>query len=380
MSKALTGKWILNDKIYPLNAGDMSMIHYVWFKSGFTSNGQRFKAIRFAENVLKYETESGLVEAGAGYQEDDYATPYEQYRVIDFGAGSEANDDSDGTFVAWFLSNVTRYGTVADKLVQIAKNEKAVYQSGYDKALEKGGYNQGVKDGKDEERDAFWDAYMPEKLPNSQYLFYSPRWNDKNFYPNKDIKPNGAATFAFSSHQITNFKQRLIDCKVTLDTSKVTGGDYMFCFCGVLTNLPTISFVGLTSQIKNTFQDDRSLEEIEKIILKDDGSTTFNLWFSGCNSLTDIAFEGVIGNDINFQWSPLLTEASIRSIVNHLSDNSGGSSAKVLTLSKTAVDEAFKGGKSTADPSTTTDIGSGTTDWWDLDYSASMKNWTITLV
>jgi hypothetical protein len=66
--------------------------------------------------------------------------------------------------------------------------------------------------------------------------------------------------------------------------------------------------------------------------------------------------------------------------VNHLSDNSGGSSAKVLTLSQKAVDEAFKGGKSAADPSTTTDIGSATTDWWDLDHSASQKNWTITLV
>jgi hypothetical protein len=204
MSKALTGKWQWNDVIYPMY-GDMHMEHYIWFNDGFISNGQRFKAISFDENILKYETESGLVEAGAGYHEDDYATPDEQYRVIDFGTGSEAGDDSDGTFVKWFLSNVTRYGTVAEMLVQIAENEKTVYQSGYaygyedgtsdgynaglEAGKELGEYNKGFEDGKQAEYDAFWDAFQSDKgnPHNYQYTFCNYAWNDETFKPKYDI-------------------------------------------------------------------------------------------------------------------------------------------------------------------------------------------------
>jgi hypothetical protein len=374
MGRVLTGKWKWNDVINPMDAGDRYMQHDLWVKSGFTSNGQKFDSIRFTYDKtwkLEYGTGSSFVTTGAGYSEEDYATPFEQYRVIDFGTESEVDDDSDGTFVAWFLSNVTRYGTVADKLVQIAENEKAVYQSGYDKALEKGGYNGGFEAGKEAERDAFWDAYMPEIIPNSQYLFYSPRWNDANFYPNKDIKPTGPAPFAFSSHYITNFKQRLIDCGAKLDTSKITSGNYMFCYCNKLTHLPTISFVGLTGSISNAFDNNPKMVEIEKIILKDDGSTTFSHWFDKCAALTTSAFEGVIGNNINFQWSTLLTNASIESIINHLSDTATG---KTLTLSLTAVDNAYGWYL----PNGSFVGGSNSGPWGSLE--ASKPNWTINLV
>ena len=91
----------------------------------------------------------------------------------------------------------------------------------------------------------------------------------------------------------------------------------MFAFCGKLTHLPTISFVGLTESISRIFDNNRNLVEIEKIILKEDGSTTFSYWFDNCTALTTIAFEGDIGNDINFQWSPLSVE-SMKNIIEHL--------------------------------------------------------------
>lgn len=271
--------------------------------------------------------------------------------------------------------------TIAEKLTKIADNEQKVYDAGYERGYHDGeivgggSYDQGFEDGKDKEHEAFWDVYMPDNIVNSQYIFYSPRWTDENFYPNKDIKLKGGATFAFSSHRITNLKQRLIDCGVTLDTSGVTSGNYMFCFCSVLTHLPTISLLGLTEQVNNMFEDNKAMIEVEKIILKDDGSTTFVRWFNNCNALTTIAFEGVIGQNINFQWSTLLTRPSIESIVNHLSDTASG---KTLTLSKLAADNAFPCPMEDGNGGWI-NVGCGGNGEW-LELVATKSNWQISLV
>ena len=258
----------------------------------------------------------------------------------------------------------------------VAQGLEDGYHDGY-VAGKNDGYEEGHTDGKKAEYDAFWDVYMPANLANWQYIFYSQRWNDANFYPKRDIKPTGAAPFAFSSNSIRNFKQKLIDCNISFDTSKVTSCNYLFAFCSHLTNLPIISLVGLTSQIVEVFATDKKLVEIEKIILKDDGSTTFSTWFRECESLTDIAFEGVIGQDIDFKWSTKLSRASIESIIDHLSDTASG---KTLTLSRDAVDEAFKLIWDEVDENGEHlfSVGSETIDWRDLEREK--PNWTINLV
>lgn len=224
------------------------------------------------------------------------------------------------------------------------------YNHGYDDGSQDG-YNAGYPKGKQDERTAFWDVYL--KDVNHQYLFYSGRWSDENFYPNRDLNLKGSLTFTFSSHYITNLKQRLIDCGVTLDTSRATGGNFWFAFCSRLTNIPTLSFVGLTDAISTTFDNCPKLKEIEKIILKEDGSTTFQNWFNRLPALEDITFEGVIGNDINFSSSTKLSKASITNIINHLSDTASG---RILTLSRAAVESAFVYG---VDPD-----GDGVYDWF----------------
>ena len=66
-------------------------------------------------------------------------------------------------------------------------------------------------------------------------------------------------------------------------------------------------------------------------------SVTYTNWFLNCTALENITMSGVIGNDFDIHYSPL-TKASIESIIEHLSDNVSG---KVLTLSETAVNNAF---------------------------------------
>ena len=249
------------------------------------------------------------------------------------------------------------------------------YEEGHGVGYEEG-HGVGYEEGKQAEYDAFWDAYMPENLSNWQYIFYSPRWNDANFYPKRDIKPVGNAPFTFSSNNISNFKQRLIDCNVAFDTSKITNCNYLFAFCSRLTNLPTISFVGLTSQISHAFENDRCLVEIEKIILKDDGSTTFDYWFKGCTALENITFEGVIGQDIDFSDCTMLTRASIESILSHMPNMYSDLTGKTLTLSLAAVDREFR----SVSPSDFITIveGSSGLDWYNV--TAQLSNWTIILI
>jgi hypothetical protein len=373
MSKALTGKWQWNGVIKPMNAGDEHMLHYLWFKSGFTSNGQSFEGIRLTYDdfwKLEYDTGSGYVEAGAGYYGDNSAEPFEQYRVIDFGTGSEANDDSDGTFVKWFLSNVTRYGTVAEQLVQIAENEKAVYQSGYDKALEKGGYNQGYEDGKG----AFWDSVFSGG--DWRYRFAGSSWNDDTFYPNQNIKPTGNAQNLFSMCEITDLAGRLNECGVTLDTSGITTNcSRMFEECGKLTTVPYLDLRNVNYSIGvlyYMFPYCYNLKTIEGIHLAENGKQTIgSSAFYNCTALEDITFYGTIGDTVSFKQSTQLTLPSIESIVNHLSDTATG---KTLTLSLTAVDNAY--GWYLPDGSFAGGSASG--HWSSLE--ASKPNWTINLV
>lgn len=244
--------------------------------------------------------------------------------------------------------------TVAEKIIRAKADYDEVYEAG-----------------QRNEHKAFWNAYLPDNLANWQYLFYSPRWNDDNFYPTKDIKPKGSFTFGLSSHFITNLKQRLIDCGVTLDTSGVTSGNYMVAYASSLTHLPTLSFVGLTEAVKSMFDNNKMLVEIEKIILpSSNNDITFVNWFYRCYELQHITFEGLISNNIDFKDCPKLTKASITSIINALSTTTSG---LTLTLSRDAVDVAFW------DYSSLDEVpGTMSAEWYRL--VETRNNWTITLV
>lgn len=379
MSKALTGKWQWNDVINPMDAGDRHMQHGLRVKSGFTSNGQKFDSIRFTYDEtwkLEYGTGSSFVTTGAGYPEDDYATPFKQYRVIDFGTGSEADDDSDGTFIKWFLSNVTRYGTVAEKLVQIAENEKAVYQSGFDEGYDEGynkGYDEGLdadayEKGKQAEYDAFWDACQVNGTrTNYRTAFAWLSWRDANFKPKYDIKPINAYSM-FTNTRISDIWGCLERAGVVLDTSEATDMTYICSEQNYCSRIGVLDFRKATSST-GAFYYANAVETIDKIIVNE--NNVYTNWFGGCKIIKNITFEGVIGNNLNISGCTALTIASIENIINHLSDTSTG---KTLTLSLTAVDNAY--GWYLPDGSFVGGSYSG--PWGSLE--ASKPNWTIDLV
>lgn len=128
-------------------------------------------------------------------------------------------------------------------------------------------------------------------------------------------------------------------------------------YLSTMKNIPTID-ISLSAKLEHTF-DYSKVETIEKVIFKNDGSQGFQDGFKNCNLLKEVRFEGVIGQSgLKMADCILLSKASIESIINCLSTTTTGLS---ITLSKTAVDNAF------------------TADEWSALIS-TRSNWTISLI
>lgn len=199
--------------------------------------------------------------------------------------------------------------SIAEKLTAVAENQQKVFDAG-----------------KQAEYDAFWDEFQNygnlQDYPNT-FSYYT--WTDETFNPKYPFKVR-------SCNNMFGNNTKLTDTKVPIDFSENQG------------------------QIFYVFTGCAKLVTIRKLILKNNQS--FSRYFENCSSLKNITFEGTIGKDIDFQWSTLLSRESIENIVSCLSAES---TDKTLTLSETAVNNAF------------------TTDEWNT-LIADKTNWTFSLV
>lgn len=220
----------------------------------------------------------------------------------------------------------------------------------------------GIEEGKQAEYDAFWDALQQNGTRTGYECTFGAGWNDAIFKPKYDICP-ASAYMMFRSSNITDLK----NIPVKLDFSKANNVQYMLTYSKVK-YLGEVDLRALITPTSMTFSD-CPLITIDKLILKDDGTQRLDsTMFSNAVSLENLTIEGVIGKSMSLQWSTNLSKASIESVVNALSD---ATVELTLTLSKTAVDNAFETGDGAAD-------GSTSTEWADLANTKS--NWTISLV
>ena len=242
--------------------------------------------------------------------------------------------------------------TVADKITRAKADIDAVHEAG-----------------KRAEYDAFWDKFQRNGA-RTEYFGAFDYFSRDAFYPKYNISPKGGSGGAYMFRVFPDSSSswppaddfdlvaRLNECGVTVDTSQSTALTQTFYYSCVST-IPALDLRAITSALGETFSYCTRLHTIEKLILSDSGTQSFgNTCFGNCTNLQSITFEGVIGNNINFQWSTLLSMASIQSIVGALSTTASG---KTLTLSKTAVNNAF------------------TTDEWNA-LAGTRSNWTISLV
>lgn len=241
--------------------------------------------------------------------------------------------------------------SIAEKLTTIAENEQKVFDSG-----------------KQAEYDKFWDKYQENgNRTNYEYAFTGAGWNDETFKPKYDIVPT-ANTNMFTVCGVTDMIKALENASVKLDLSKAVSTSYLLQ-SSLITRFPTID-TSSRKAIDYFLMSNQNLEYVEKVILKSDGSQTFNNYsFTNNPKLKEIRFEGVIGqNGFTIKDSPLLSKASIESIINALSTVTSG---LTVTLSKTAVNNAFETSVGASD-------GSTSQEW--LDLIATKSNWTIALV
>lgn len=243
--------------------------------------------------------------------------------------------------------------TIAEKITRAKTDYDEVFEAGFEKGkAEGGGDSYYIK---------FWNDYLNPVPFGWSYKFAGYGWNNKTFRPPVDIVPTGSCTLMFGGCGIMDLKGLCEELDIRIDFSKATGLPQIFSDSRITTvgEIDTRS----ASNINYILYNARSLISVDKIILKDDGSQTTNAnSFFNAIKLENIIFEGVIGqNGFNFQWSTLLSKASIISIINCLSTTTSG---LTVTLSKTAVETAF---------------GSTTSAEW-TTLIGTRSNWTISLV
>ena len=193
----------------------------------------------------------------------------------------------------------------------------------------------GYKAGKQAEYDRFWDSYQQNgSRADYSAAFAGGGWDKNTFKPKYDIKP----TNAYMVFRYFNKEKSDIDLEatikslgITLDFSKVSNGQYAFYYAKV-TRLGVIDFSNTTtSSFGSTFEACYGLVTIDKLCVNSAGTHTFSRTFYRCDKLANISIEGVIGQSISFEYSPLTVE-SMKSVINALKDYTGTSTAYTLTF------------------------------------------------
>ena len=247
---------------------------------------------------------------------------------------------------------------IAEKLTRIAENEQRVYDAGYTKGLESGDYGAGVEVGKNEATTKFWDDFTDrgERTTYARAFYY---WGAEYIRPTRKIIPTTADSAVNTFAQ--NFKLKKVEAAYfdfsQKPRSTTTQSAYYFAFYNCKA-LEEIEDIGMQADFayNNAFANCTKLYTIAKIRCDED--TLFTNAFDYCNTLQNVTFDGVIGQNINVRWSTKLSKDSITNIISCLSDTASG---KTLSLSKTAVNNAFTDAEWTA-------------------LADTKKNWTISLL
>lgn len=233
---------------------------------------------------------------------------------------------------------------IAEKLITIAENEQKVYDAG-------------IEQGKRSAYDEFWDSYQSNgNRGDYRNAFSGVGWTTETFKPIHSMKPTMANGIFTYSNVTADLGEILKEQNVSIDFSMISNADQMF-HESKFTALPVIDLSGVRlGSFYLTFSY-LNATKIEKVILKEDGSQSFNSTFVQSSKLAEVIFEGVIGQSLSLSSSPL-NRTSIESIISCLSDTATG---KTLTLKKTAKEAAF------------------TAEEW-ATLIGTKSNWTISLV
>lgn len=237
---------------------------------------------------------------------------------------------------------------IADKLMQIANNQKKVYDKGFaDGSAEA----QAISNG------AFWDAYQENgNRTDYQNAFSGRGWTEETFKPKYDIiVSNAYMLFRYCGIKDLGEALRKAGVRLVIQHNQMS----MTFNNTLLEVIYGIEFPTTFTSLNSCFHYNSYLREI-RVPIPVMETTDMNA-FANCHELREVRFSGAIGKSLNLQWSRFLSYASIVNIFQTLSSNVSG---QTLTLSEEAVADAFDGIDSQ--------------EWTDL--VATKSNWKITLI
>ena len=198
---------------------------------------------------------------------------------------------------------------IADKIREITGGDSTYKTAEMPSGIEEV-YEAGIID----HNKMLWDSMAKE----NQWFntFAGQYWNDTTFNPTIDLIVPYCSALFFRCY-ITDLKGILDRNGVKLDFSKSTRLNSIF-EQSKITRAPIIDTRNC-ADLQNLLYSASSLSYVEKIIFKDDGSQKWsNIAFNGLPKLEELTVEGVIGSDMTFNNSPLLTHESLMSIINAL--------------------------------------------------------------
>ena len=221
---------------------------------------------------------------------------------------------------------------------------EAAYMEGYEAGAKEGaevGYDKGhtagvadgIEQGKQAEYDAFWDAFQDNgNRTNYVNVFSGNQWNNATFRPKYSIVPtsHGVASIFQSNAYEGDLVELCEQQGITIDFSNCV--EFAHVFYG--TNFTHIGVVDArkATRFYYVFNYSRNLKTIDKVISAE--TTPYNSSFYDLRALEEIRFEGTIGVALDIALSPLLSNASVQSIIDALKDLTGAT-AQTLTFHAT---------------------------------------------
>lgn len=288
---------------------------------------------------------------------DVQTTINEAYLVMDFGEEQVLPDD----IYEFIVQNAQPYELlIADKLAQIARNEQKVFDAG---------------------EDAMWDR-VQQNGNRTCYDYAFLRWGGEYIRPKYKVVPTESAkNVIYNCPDIVKVEAKYFDLsKMPYGTNANQSHAYNF---GTCKKLIEIEDIGLQPSFSYEYFGCWDNKLVKVACIRVDENTIVSNMLTGNPELRDVTIEGTIGQTgINLSSSTKLSEASITSIVNALSEDLIYASGKSITFSKTAVDNAFEGlvWDDTIGDTTWTDIGSESHTWLQLIAPKQTAGWTINLI
>ena len=168
--------------------------------------------------------------------------------------------------------------------------------------------------------DTFWDTFQDNGNRTEYGNAFSYHWNGETFKPKYDIKPKKANVMFYLANIEKGLPEIAQEQGIVFDFSNCNNIRQCFAYSRITdTGIVDISKTGSA----NNLLLQGSQVKTAHIITLYDGTQDLSGTFLYADKLEDLTIDGVIGKNITFAQSRLLSNESVQNIIDHLADLTG---------------------------------------------------------